>query len=73
MLTYNDHKLLQIELDNSDIQISGSEEAAVLMNVTYTEFALQMNYDAVYKKALDKCKEDTLCKFIDLINMMALY
>jgi hypothetical protein len=77
MVKFNSHDLLQIDLNNSEILISGSEEAPVKMDVTHTSFALQMNFDKVYKKAYDKCRSDTFCNFylgseIELINKIAL-
>ena len=76
-LTTNAHNLLQINLNNTEIQISGSEEAAVYMDVTYTDFALEVNFNAIFKKAYEKCRNDTFCDYligseIELINLLAL-
>jgi hypothetical protein len=48
-----------------------------MMDVTYTEFALELNFNAIYKKAYEKCRNDTFCDFfigsqIELINFISL-
>lgn len=48
-----------------------------MMDVTYTDFALEMNFDAVYQKSYKNCRNDTECdrnlgSEIELINKMAL-
>jgi hypothetical protein len=47
------------------------------MDVTFTDFALEVNFDAIYKKAYGKCRNDTFCDYfigseIELINLIAL-
>ena len=59
------------------IQISGSEEGASLMDITFSPVALEFNSNKIYEEVYWKCRNNTWCDFklgsdTQLINDMSL-
>ena len=63
MVTTNGHNLPEIKIDNSHVKISGSEEAATLMDVIFTSVGLEFNFNRIYKEAYQRCREDVWCNY----------
>ena len=61
MVTTNGHGLPEIKIDNSHVKISGSEEAATLMDVIFTSVGLELNFNKIYKEAYKRCRDDVWC------------
>ena len=63
IVTNNSHGFSEIQIDKSQIKISGSEEAATLMDVMYTDIGLEFNFNRVYQEAYQRCRADLWCDF----------
>lgn len=57
------------------MKLSGSEEAAEQMDVTYTEFVLQLNFNTIFQNAYEKCRDDPSCDFdeVEMERLISLY
>ena len=63
MVTTNGHGLPEIKVDNSFIKISGSEEAATLMDLIFTSVGLEFNFNKICKEAYQRCRDDIMCNY----------
>ena len=63
MVTTNGHGLPEIKIDNSHVKISGSEEAATLMDLIFTSVGLEFNFNMIYKEAYNRCRDDLMCNY----------
>jgi hypothetical protein len=55
MIKRNSHDYSEIKLDASKIFFSGSEDSPEKMDVITTTFAVELNYDTIFKDAYLGC------------------
>lgn len=61
MLRTNSHDYPEIRLMDNEIFFSGSEDSPEKMTIISTKFALELDYDMIYKKAYDNCMGNSTC------------
>ena len=64
MLKTNSHDYPEIRLHSDEIFFSGSEDSPEKMTIVSTKFALELDYDMIYKKAFENCLANSTCSEI---------
>ena len=54
-LTTNSHDYPELKLDSSSIHFTGTEDSPEKMTIINTRWALEINYNKIYKQAFEAC------------------
>ena len=65
----------EIKIDNSHVELSGSEETLTPLELIYTKVAIEFNFNKVYEEAYKRCRENNVCDILlgslpELLNQL---